>query len=96
MPIKIKVTQERFEEVVSIDDEMHFGELSKKEIYDYMLQFCVNGDDTYLPVEDARKLFKKIPAKELSEYVTKFFKSVSDAFVNPTNGATSDEQSSQE
>ena len=96
MTIKIKVTQERFEEIVSIDDEMHFGELTKKEVYEYMVQFCVNGGDAYLPVDEARKLFKKIPAKELSTHVTNFFKAVSDAFVNPTNGATSDEQSSQE
>lgn len=96
MTIKIKVTQERFEEVVSIDDEMHFGEMTRKEVYDYMVQFVTNGNDAYLPVEEARKLFKKVPSKELSNYITQFFKAVSDAFVNPPNGATSDGQSSPE
>lgn len=95
MAIQIKVTQERFEEIVSIDDEMHFAEMSKKEVYDYMVQFVLNGDNSYLPVEEARKLFKKIPAKELNSHITQFFKAVSEAFVSPQSAGTSEGQSSQ-
>ena len=88
--IKIKVTRERFEEIVSIDDAMNLGTITKKELYDYMTQFVLNGsDDTYLSQQDARKLFKKIPAKELSSYIVEFFTVVNNAFVNPTNGAES-------
>lgn len=91
--IKLLVTQERFEEVVSIEDAMNLGEMTRKEVYDYMVQFVTSESGKYLPAEEARKLFKTIPAKELSGYISKFFKAVSDAFVNPPSGAVSDEQS---
>lgn len=96
MTIRIQITRERFEEIVSIDDEMHFGELTRKEAYDYMTQFVVDEKGNYIAQEDARKLFKKVSAKELPDYITQFYKAINGAFVNPTNGATSDEQSSQE
>lgn len=92
-PIRIFVTRERFEEIVSIQDSMYFIELNDKEVYDYMCHFVVNGDSTYLSVGDARKKFKNIPRREFSGYITQFMKAVSNAFVNPPNGADSDEQS---
>lgn len=91
--IKIVVTRERFEEVISIDDAMYFNQITQKEAYDYMCQFCMNGDNTYLSVEEARKKFKSIPRKEFQTYVNKFMEAVRDAFVNPPSGAESDEQS---
>lgn len=93
MTIQIKVTKERFEEVISIDDSMYILEMTNKEAYDYMCQFIVNGDNTYLSQMEARKLFKKIPRKELEDYIHKFMKAIGDAFVNPTNGVVSDEAS---
>jgi N-dimethylarginine dimethylaminohydrolase len=89
--IKIVVTQDRFEEIVSIEDSMYFLNITKKEAYDYMCNFVMNGENTYLSIEDAKKRFKKIPSKELNTYVSKFLKAVNDAFVNPTKGADSDE-----
>lgn len=96
MTIKIKVTQERFEEIISIDDMLHLGELTRKEMYDYMVQFVVNENGAYVPIEEARKLFKKIPAKELSNTITQFLKAVSEAFVDPQREGTLEGQSSQE
>ena len=85
--IKIRVSLERFEEIVSIDDSMNFLELSNKEAYDYMVQFVVDDQGAYLSTSDARKLFKKIPRKELGDYIVSFIKAVGDAFVNPPSGA---------
>jgi hypothetical protein len=92
-PIKIVVTRERFDEIVSIDDSMHFLEITNLEAYGYMCNFVMNGNDTYLSVEEARKKFKKIPRKELRTYISMFVKAVGDAFVNPPNGADLEEQS---
>lgn len=89
MSIKISVTVERFEEIVSIDDSMHFLELGIKEAYDYIVQFVVNEDGEYITPDEARKEFKKIPRKELNKYIADFIKAVGNAFVNPTSGADS-------
>lgn len=91
--IKIVVTRERFEEVVSIEDSMYFLQITNKEAYDYMCHFVMNGENTYLSVEDARKKFKKIPRKEFDSYVNKFMKAVGDAFVSPQSEGTSEGQS---
>lgn len=91
-PIKIVVTRERFEEVISIDDSMYFLEMTNKEVYDYMCHFVMNGDNSYLSKEEARKKFKTIPRKEFDIYIQKFMKAVGDAFVNPPSGAVSDDQ----
>lgn len=91
--IKIVVTRERFEEVVSIEHAMYF-QLTNKEAYDYMCNFVMNGTGVYLTIDESRAKFKKIPQKEFNGYITQFMKAVSDAFVNPPSGATSDEPSS--
>lgn len=104
MTIKLKVTRERFEEVVSVDDEMYFSELTKKELYEYMLQFVwgtykeKSGEtetehEGYLPTVEARKLFKKVLVKDLDGYIIDFYKAINNAFVNPPNGAASEDQS---
>ena len=95
MPITLKVTRERYEEVVSIDDDMHFFEMTNKQAYDYMLKFCVNGNGEYMTVDEARKEFKKIPRKEFGTHVSAFIKAIGEAFVNPPSGADSEEPSSQ-
>lgn len=95
MTVNIKVTRERYEEVVSIEDDMHFFDLTNRKAYDYMVQFCVDAEGNYLPEKEARKLFEKIPRKEFGVYVTQFIKAIGEAFVNPQNGADSEEQSSQ-
>lgn len=93
MTIKIKVTRERFEELVSIDDAMNFLDLTNKEAYDYMVQFVVNDEGEYLPEADARKLFKRIPRKEFNGHVGQFIKAIGEAYVSPPSGADSDKQS---
>jgi hypothetical protein len=92
-PIKIVVTRERFEEVVSIEDSMNFLQVSNKEAYEYICNFVVDESGNYLSVEDARKKFKKIPRKELQPYIRKFIQAVNDSYVSPTNGAALEEQS---
>ena len=72
MTITLKVTRERYEEIVSIDDDMHFFEMTNSQAYDYMTQFCINESGEYLTKEEARKAFKKIPRKELGEYISRY------------------------
>ena len=95
MPITLKVTRERYEEVVSIDDDMHFFEMTNKQAYDYMLKFCVKENGEYMTVDEARKEFKRIPRKESGAHVSAFIKAIGEAFVNPPSGADSEEPSSQ-
>lgn len=94
--IKLLVTRERYEEVVSIDDDMHFFEMTNRQAYDYMIQFCVDVDGNYVEPDKARELFKKIPKKEFRGYINQFVKAVGEAFVNPQSGADSKEASPQE
>lgn len=91
MTIKIYVTRERYEEIFSIDDDLRFFELTNREAYDYMSQFCVGENGDYLSQAEARKIFKKIPRKEFGNYLREFIKAVGEAFVNPPNGADSSE-----
>lgn len=87
MTINIKVTRERYEEVVSIDDDMHFMELTNKQAYEYMTQFVVNENGEYLSQDEARKLFKQVKRKDFTDYVVQFIKAVGESFVPPQNGA---------
>lgn len=85
--IKIVVTKERYDEVMSIDDGFFLFESTDREVYLKMCEFVVDEDGQYLGVVEARKLFKGIPRKELSGYIMVFLKAISEAFVPPTNGA---------
>jgi len=85
--IKIVVTKERYDEVMSIEDGFFLFESTDKEVYLKMCEFVVGEDGQYLSVSDARKLFKDIPRKELATYIMAFIKAISEAFVPPTNGA---------
>lgn len=84
--IKIKITIEGFDEHFSIDEWLNFDTLTNKELYDKMIHFVVNGNGEAVSVEDAKKLFRKVPKKEWSKYTTAFYQAISDAFVSPTNG----------
>jgi hypothetical protein len=85
--IKIKVTRERYDEVMSIDDGFFLQEMTDKEAYLKMCEFVVNEDGEYIGTQEARKLFKGVPRKDLGEYIAAFLKAIGDAFVPPTNGA---------
>jgi len=84
--IKIIVTQDKFDELFSIDDWFNFTELTQKEIYDKMLLFVADDDGNPVTVEQARAMFKDVPKREWLEYIKAFMDSIKDAFVNPTSG----------
>lgn len=88
LKIKIVVTQEKFDEYFSIDDWFNFTNLTNAELYNKMLYFVVDDSGEPVTIEQAKKMFKAIPKKEWSEYVTSFFQSVRDAFVSPTSGGS--------
>jgi hypothetical protein len=85
--IKLVVTKERYDEVMSIDDGFFLFESNDREVYLKMCEFVVNDAGEYVDLATARKMFKSIPRKELSEYIMQFLKAISEAFVPPTNGA---------
>ncbi len=87
MSIKIVVTKERYDEVMSIEDGFFLFESTDKEVYLKMCGFVVDEAGQYVGVDAARKMFKDIPRKELSEYIMQFLKAIGEAFVPPTNGA---------
>lgn len=84
--IILKVTPESFDEHFSIDDWLNLGDMSNKDVYDKMIHFVVDENGEYLSVDDARKLFKKIPKKEWNQHVSNFYQSITEAFVSPTTG----------
>lgn len=86
--IKLLVTQEKFDEVFSIDDWFNFDSMPQNEVYNKMLLFVVNENDEYVTVDEARAKFKEVKKSEWLEYVTEFIKAVKNAFVNPTNGGS--------
>jgi hypothetical protein len=86
--IKLKVTQESFDEFFSIEEWLNFGQISNTDMYEKMICFVEDGEGNIIPKEDARKLFKKIPKKQWPEYITVFMKAISDAFVNPPSGSS--------
>jgi hypothetical protein len=86
--IKLVVTQEKFDEVFSIDDWFNFDKLSQKEVYEKLLLFVSNEEGNALSVDDARALFKKIPKAEWSNIVIEFVEAVTNAFVNPMSGGS--------
>lgn len=72
---------------MSIDDGFFLFESNDKEVYLKMCEFVVNEDGEYVGVDAARKMFKEIPRKELSEHILHFLKAIGDAFVPPPSGA---------
>jgi len=88
LTIKVKVTQEKFDEHFSIDEWFNFGSLTNVELYEKLIQFVVDEEGNEVAPEQARKMFRKIPKKEWSTYVETFYTSVRDAFVSPTSGGS--------
>ena len=86
--IKFVVTQEKFDELVSIDDWLNFSSLPNPVIYNYMLEFVANENEEPITKDEARKIFKTISKKEWFEYFAAFVKKINEAFVNPTNGGS--------
>ncbi len=86
MELKFKVTMEKIDQHLSVDDWFHYCEMSNKDMYEFMTNFLVDENGEYLTPEQARKVFKKLPKGEWPEYVAQFRKAVGDAFVSPTNG----------
>ena len=84
--IKLLVTQEKFDEVFSIDDWFNFSTLAQSKAYAYMLNFVVNDAGEFVANEEARGLFKTVKKAEWIKYLAEFMKAVDEAFVNPTNG----------
>jgi hypothetical protein len=89
MPIRIVVTQERYDEVFSIEEWLNLGGMTNRELYDKMLNFVVDEQGTPCSKEQARALFKTVPKTEWADYVAVFLKAVNDAFVDPTSGGNS-------
>lgn len=87
MSIKLRVTRERYDEVMSIEDGFFLHEMTDKEAYLKMCEFVVNEQGEYVGLTEARKLFKGVPRKDLGVYIADFLKAIGDAFVPPTNGA---------
>lgn len=86
MTIKLKVTPEHYDRIFSIDEQMYLADFTRKQLYEKMVQCVVGDDGEYLPVKEARDLFRAIPGGEFDDYARQFYKAISDAFVNPTSG----------
>lgn len=86
MEVKLKVTQERFDEMFSIEDWFGFSKLTNIQMYENMLNFVVDDNGEYITPEEARKLFKKVSKKQWPQYIAQFTKAIGESFVSPTNG----------
>lgn len=86
--IKLKVTQERFDEFFSIEDWLNFGDMTDKEVYNIMINFVVDDKGEQISPENARKLFKKVKKTEWSQYINDFINAINDTFVSPTKGGS--------
>lgn len=91
--IKLVVTAERFDKVFDVDSAFYIWECTDKEIYDYMVQFCVGEDGQYLEARQARRLFKQVKRNELHTHMQAFVEAIRDALVPKASGGDSDRQS---
>lgn len=88
MEIKLKVTQEKYDELFSLEDWLNFGSMTNIEMYNMMLNFVVDDEGNAVPPEEARLLFKKVSKKQWPDYIAKFTSAIRDAYVSPTNGGS--------
>ena len=51
--VRLVVTKERYDDIMSIDDGFFLMEKTDKEVYKIMCNFVVGADGKYLSVEDA-------------------------------------------
>lgn len=85
---RIVVTSEKFDRIFSIDDWFNFEKLPQNEVYAKMLNFVVDAEGQPVEIEEARKIFKKIPKAEWINCIADFIRAVDSTFVNPTNGGS--------
>jgi hypothetical protein len=88
MEIKLIVTREKFDDVLTIDDWMNFSHLSSKDVYSYMLKFVVDDNGNYVDESMAKNMFKTVKKSEWVKYQNEFTKAIVDAFVNPMNAGS--------
>ena len=95
MTINIKVTQDKFNEVIDLDDSFNLHAVRINRAYEYICEFVVDENGEYVGAEKAREMFRagRIKRNEIGEYWLDFVKKVNEAFVNPTSGASLDEPS---
>jgi hypothetical protein len=91
--IKIKVTIERFDEVIDLDDSFHLGEMNYTKAYEYLCQFVVNDAGEYVTPEEARSMFKqaRIKRAEIGAYWLNFVQKVNEAYIPKVSGSESSE-----
>lgn len=95
MTIRLKVTQERFNEIVDLADSFNLFAVSVSRAYEYICQFVVREDGEYATVEEAQGMFRagRIKRAAIAEYWTEFVVKVNEAFVNPPSAEPCDKPS---
>lgn len=88
LTVRIEVTQKSFDENATLDDWFNFGQLTNREMFDFMSKFIVNEKGEPATEEEKRKLFKSIKRGDWAKTVAEFSGKVRDAFVNPTSGGS--------
>jgi hypothetical protein len=93
--IKIKVTIERFDAVIDLDDSFHLGEINTARAYEYLCDFVVDDTGAYIGVEKAKALFKqhRIKRAEIGAYWLNFVQKVNEAYIPKVSGSESSEPS---
>ena len=93
--IKIKVTLDRFDAVIDLADSFDLFKVTTSRAFEYLCEFVVDEAGEYVGQDAAKNLFKthRVKRGEIGAYWVEFVKKVNAAFVNPTNGETSEEQS---
>ena len=85
---KIKVTIERYDEVIDLYDSFNLLEVTTKRAYEYLCLFVVDENDKYVGAELGAKYFKdnRIKRGEIGALWFDFVKKTGEAFVPPPNG----------
>lgn len=93
--IKLKVTQERYNETIDLVDSFDLAKVSISRAFEYLLAFVVDDNGEYVDTVTAKKMFSdaRVKRAEIGDYWLDFIKKVNESFVPPPNAATSEEQS---
>lgn len=85
---KIKVTLERYEEIIDLYDSLHLFEVSIGRAFEYLCMFIVDENGEYVGAEAGEKYFRenRIKRAQIGELWADFAKKVNEAFVPPPNG----------
>jgi hypothetical protein len=87
-PVKVKFTQERIEEVVTVDEFVGALSGNFRVTVNVVTKMVVGDDGAYLSDEDAKKEIGRITIGELKKLIDGIGKALRDALVNPTSGGT--------